>query len=195
LLVSAVKPYSPASHWSASFAYTYTSGEQNRDINEHYSFDGATIGDYPFIDTNAAPRHRIVAAGSYDGWWGINLGGKLTLATSTAVNDFICQPPSQPVGEAFCKPAADMPSGYGRFGIGGGMWAYRSVDLQATKEFKLWGDTSAFVRLDVLNALNFRNRSDIARGTVNGELKSFYNPTGNFTGVPRTVKVEVGFKF
>jgi outer membrane receptor for ferrienterochelin and colicin len=194
LLLSAVKPYTPESHWSASFAYTYTTGEQNRDINEHYSFDGATIGDYPFITTNAAPRHRIVAAGSYDGWWGINIGAKLTLATPTAVNGFLCQPPTQP-DMGFCVPTADMPSGYGKFLIGGGMWAYRSLDLQATKDFKLFGDTSAFVRLDVLNVLNFRNRSTLDQGTINGEFKTRYNPTGDFTGVPRTVKVEVGFKF
>jgi outer membrane receptor for ferrienterochelin and colicin len=195
LLLSAVRPYTEESHWGASFAYTYTKGRQNRDINEHYSFDGATLDDYPWIDSNAAPRHRFVATGNYDGWWGINIGAKLTLASPTPYNGFICQPPTQPVGQGFCTPASDRPSGYGEFIIGGGFWAYRSLDMQATKDFNLWGDVNAFVRLDILNVLNFRNRATIENGTFNGELKSRYSPTGDFTGVPRTVKVEVGFKF
>ena len=59
----------------------------------------------------------------------------------------------------------------------------------------MWGETSAFVRMDVLNLFNFRNRSTVEVGTFNGEFKSRYSPTGDFTGVPRTVKVEVGVKF
>jgi hypothetical protein len=189
-----VKPYTPESGWSASIAYTFTDGEHNRDINEHYAFDGATIEDYPFIESNAAPRHRIVATGAWDGWWGINFGGKITLATPTPVNDFTCKPPTEPhVG--FCVPASNRPGGYGQFLIGGDAWAYRSVDLQATKEFDLWNGSSAFVRMDVLNVFNFRNRNTIERGTVDGQLDSRYSSTGDFTGVPRTVKVEVGVKF
>jgi outer membrane receptor protein involved in Fe transport len=190
LLLSAQKPYTPESHWSASFAYTYTTGEHNRNINEHYSFDAATIGDYPFIISNAAPRHRIVATGSWDGWWDINLGAKLTLATPTAVNGCFATGPN-----TGCVAAGDMPSGYGRFLLGGGMWAYRSLDLQATKDFALFGDVNAFVRVDVLNVLNFRNRASIDQAVINQELKSRYRPNGDFTGVPRTVKVEVGLKF
>jgi hypothetical protein len=49
--------------------------------------------------------------------------------------------------------------------------------------------------MDVLNVFNFRNRATVDQGTVNGEFKTRYNPTGDFTGVPRTVKVEVGVKF
>ena len=50
LLLSADKPYTKESGWAATFAYTYTHATQNRDINEHYSFDEETIHQYPFID-------------------------------------------------------------------------------------------------------------------------------------------------
>ncbi len=81
LLLSAEKPYTKESGWGATFAYTYTDAKQNRDINEHYSFDHATIHDYPFITSNAVAKHRFVATGSIDGPWDIVYSGKLTLAT------------------------------------------------------------------------------------------------------------------
>lgn len=86
----AQKPYTKESGWASSIAYTWTSARQNRDINEHYSFDAATIGDYPFIKSIAAPRHRLVVTGSYDGFWGITFGGKLTLSTPVSGNDSLC---------------------------------------------------------------------------------------------------------
>jgi outer membrane receptor protein involved in Fe transport len=196
LLVSADKAYTKASGWGASFAYTYTEGKQNRDIDQHYSFDEATIGDYPFLTSNAAPRHRLVATGSYDIPWGITLGAKLTLATGVPRNDFVCQPPTQPVGMGFCVPADASPIGNGRFLFGGQVFAYRSIDLQATKDFRISDDVSVFARLDLLNALNFRNYTSVLLSTVNGQLVPVgYDRNGGFTGVPRTLKFELGVRF
>jgi hypothetical protein len=195
ILLSAQKPYSKESGWAASVAYTYTNAIQNRDINEHYSFDAATIQDYPFIRSNAAPRHRLVVVGSYDIPWGITLGAKLTLATPIPGNNFICRPPTQP-NTGFCVPAANQPSGNGRFILGGQYWGYRSVDLQATKEFAVGGNVTAFGRLDVLNVFNFHNYANLNYATTpDGQLEASYNTTGDITGVPRTVKLEVGLRF
>src|SRR5882762_9487887 len=87
VLLSAEKLYTAESHWGATFAYTYTSAKQNRDINEHYSFDEATIQQYPFILSNAVARHRFVATGIVTGPWGTTLAGKLTLSTPIPKND------------------------------------------------------------------------------------------------------------
>jgi len=199
LLLSAQKPYSKESGWAASIAYTYTNAIQNRDINEHYSFDRATIEDYPFIRSNAAPRHRIVMVGSYDIPWGITLGAKITLATPTPGNTFACHDvgqPTPPTTEPPCQPVGVSPSGNGRFIIGGQYWGYRSVDLQATKNFPMGDHLTGFVRLDAINIFDFHNLVDINYVTLpDGTVEGTYNPTGNITSVPRTVKAEVGLRF
>lgn len=184
LLLSAQKPYDKESGWGASVAYTFTDAEQNRNVNETYSFDAATIQDYPFLDSNAVPEHRLVATGSLDGFWGITFGAKVTLATPIPVNDFVCQPPTQP-GVGFCVPADATPRG---------TWGYRSLDLQATREFEFDG-LRFFGRIDVLNVFNNDNFSDVRLQNVNGDLQAEYNRTGNITGVPRTIKFEVGMRF
>jgi outer membrane receptor protein involved in Fe transport len=194
VLLSAEKPYTKASGWGASFAYTYTNASQNRDINEHYSFDEATIGDYPFLTSNASSKHRIVATGSYDIPWGITLGLKVTLATPIPGNNFICQPPTQP-NVGFCVPADATPSGNGRFLVGGKAWGYRSVDFQATKDFPIGDKVTAFARFDVLNLFDFKNYSTLEFINQNGTLQSRYSTNGDWIGVPRTVKLEIGARF
>jgi outer membrane receptor protein involved in Fe transport len=189
VLLSAERPYTPASHWGASFAYTYTDATQNRDINEHYAFDAATIHDYPFITSNAAARHRFVAAGAIDGPWQTVFSAKLTLASPIPKNDFACYVNGQhyPSG-AGCQAVALTPSG--RFG-------YKSVDLNATKNFEFYRGVLAYVRVDILNAFNNKNYSDyiLSGNSTFSNASATYNPTGNITGVPRTFKLMVGLKF
>lgn len=194
LLLSAQKPYSKESGWGTSIAYTFSRGRHNRNIGEHYSFDGATIDDYPFIVSNALAKHRFVATGSVDGPWGITLGAKLVLATPIPINDNVCQPPTQP-NTGFCIPAAATAGGNGKFLFGGKVFGYREVDFQATKEFELGNGYAFTARLDLLNAFNFRNYSGFDTRTINGRLVTEYNDQSDITFLPRTVKVELGFKF
>lgn len=184
LLLSAQKPYTKSSGWGSSFAYTFTDAEQNRDINEHYSFDAATIQDYPYLRSNSVPRQRFVATGSLDGFWGITFGAKLVLATPVPYNGAVCQPPTQP-GVGFCVPADAVPRG---------TWGYRTFDVQATKEFDI-GGARVYGRVDLLNAFNWNNYIDVATQTVNGNLQAQYRTDGNITGFPRTLKFEVGMRF
>ena len=209
VLLSADKPYTRDSGWSATFAYTYTDAKQNRDINEHYSFDEATIHDYPFILSNAASKHRLVATGSIDGPWGLLFAGKLTLATPIPKNDLACYGVLQPTG-SFCTPAAGTPGPGGTggdphavggqsLGFGGKIYGYRDIDFQTTKDFDLTNGISAYIRLDILNVFNFHNYSDYVvnfggNGAPNPNPVSYYN-IGNITGVPRTFKLTAGFRF
>ncbi|MFC5527658.1 TonB-dependent receptor domain-containing protein [Rhodanobacter ginsengisoli] len=198
LLLSAEKPYTKDSGWAATFAYTYTKATQNRDINEHYSFDEATIHQYPFIDSNAASKHRFVATGTIDIPWGITLSAKLTLATPIPHNDIACYGATYPTGSA-CTPIAATPGGNGKFLLGGKVFGYRDVDFQATKDFDIGYGMTLYGRFDLLNAFNFRNYTDVlVNWGSNGVLNSnpvVYNPTGNITFVPRTIKFTVGMKF
>jgi outer membrane receptor protein involved in Fe transport len=188
LLLSLEKPYTRESRWGATIAYTYTNASQNRDINEHYSFDQATIQDYRFITSNAAPKHRLVATAVADGPWGLTFSGKLTLATPTPENGFIFYnyPATAPNG-ANNLPAAGIPSGGKRFLVGGPIFGYRDVDFAVMKNIPIAGDVVWQLRLDIINAFNYKNLID-----VNTMYPTFYPlsyvTTGNITGVPRTFK-------
>ena len=192
VLLSAQKPFTKESGWGTSIAYTWTTARHNRNIDEHYSFDRGTIGEYPFIKSNGAPRHRLVVTGSYAGFWDITFGGKLTLATPTAVNDWYGVP--QASGYDLPTPAGAFPAGNGKFLVGGKIFGYRSVDLQATKTFKMPGDTELYARIDIINVFNFDNFSNY-NYYKNGKLTASYNETGDIVGTPRQVKAEVGFRF
>ena len=195
LLLSADKPYTKDSHWGATFAYTYTNATQNRDINEHYSFDEATIHDYPFIRSNQVPRHRFVATGSVDGPWGLIVSGKLTLATPIPANNFTCFNGTFPTG-SHCNPVALTPEG-GQFLFGGNVFGQRQLDLQITKDFDLTRGISMYVRADFLNVTNYKNYSDYAL-TGNGvysNTMAAYATAGNILGVPRELKITAGFRF
>jgi outer membrane receptor protein involved in Fe transport len=204
VLLSADKPYTKDDGWGVSFAYTYTDAKQNRDIKEHYSFDEETINDYPFIQSNSVGKHRCVATASTDLPWGLLLSGKLTLETAVPNNQFQCYhnpndgSPSYPVFStgSHCTPIAPLPSGE-RFGIGGKIWGYRSVDFALQKNFDFTQGLILYVRADFLNIFNFKNYSDYTQlnrfGFDNYAVQ--YNPTGNIFGSPRAIKVTAGFRF
>jgi outer membrane receptor protein involved in Fe transport len=205
VLLSMEKPYTRDSGWSASLAYTYTDAKQNRDINEHYSFDAATIHDYPFILSNAAAKHRFVAAGSIDGPWDLTFAAKLTLATPTPRNDIMCFADIQPNGN-YCGPAGAAPGstplpgdpnaiGPQRFWFGGKIFGYRDIDFQVTKNFYLSDTLNLYVRLDVLNVFNFKNYADYITGVSNNAYVVGFNRIGNVNFVPRELKLTAGFRF
>jgi outer membrane receptor protein involved in Fe transport len=189
VLLSAEKPYTAESHWSATFAYTYTDSSANRDITQHYAFDEETIRQYPFINSNAAARHRIVGTGSYGAPWGFVVGAKLTLATPIPVDDLACFGLTYATGSG-CTPISATPKNF---------FGYRTLDLQVTKNFDIANYASVYLRLDGLNVFNFHNYADTLNtwGTngVANPNPVVYNYTGNINGVPRTLKLTVGAKF
>ena len=195
VLLSAEKPYTKDSGWGVSFAYTYTNATQNRDINEHYSFDQETIQQYRFITSNAAPKHRLVVTGSYDGFWDITFGGKLTLSTPYPNNGSINfnYPDTAPNG-ANNVAAAGIPSGGKHFLFGGPIFGYRSIDLQATKNFDLTRGMIFYLRADLINAANYKNLIDVTN-TYPTYYPVAYNTTGNISGYPRTFKFSMGFRW
>ena len=190
LLVSADKPYTAQSHWGATVAYTYTGATQNRDITQHYSFDEATIANYPFIASNAVPKHRLVMTGSVGIPWDMIVAAKFSIETPIPVNDFTCldkTPPFYSTGST-CQPFAATPPGLG----------YRSFDMEVTKNFNVTDISSLQLRVDVLNLFNVKNYNDYILGGDNGVVSHTnvaYNPIGNIVGVPRTLRMTVSAKF
>jgi outer membrane receptor protein involved in Fe transport len=197
VLLSAEKPYSSESAWSVSFAYTYTDAVHNRKIDDNFAFDKPTIHEYPFIAVNDVPKHRFVAAGSIDGPWDTVFGLKIVLETPRPLNevrDFGYRPPDG----SFSQPAAVDPPGTGSFLVGGDIWGYRTVDLQATKRFQL-GDFAVTARANVLNVFDFENYTTFnvisvgSNGQIDPEIE--VNEFGDMLYVPRTLSFEVSFNF
>ena len=189
VLLSAEKPFTEESRWGATIAYTFTDATQNRDINEHYAFDGETIKQYPFIRSNAVARHRIVSTGSFAAPWGFVVAAKVTVASPIPVNDLACFGVTYPTGSN-CTPIAGTPKNF---------FGYRELDFQVTKNFEIAHYGTVYVRLDGLNVFNFHNFADTNKNWgKNGVPNSdpvVYNMVGNINGVPRTLKLMVGAKF
>jgi len=96
------------------------------------------------------------------------------------------------------RVVAIAPPGNGRFLIGGKVFGYRDLDLQATKNFKIYGNVSGYVRIDLINVFNFRNTvgyiTNYGSGGVYNPQVS-YNPTGDITGYTRTLRATAGISF
>jgi outer membrane receptor protein involved in Fe transport len=199
LLLSAEKPYTKDSGWGATFAYTYSDANQNRDINEHYSFDRATIQDYPFITSNAVAKHRFVATGTMDGPWDITYSAKLTLATPIPFDGFY-NPPAPAGGFAPGQPnnipIAAIPPGQS-FLFGGKIFGYRTIDVSANKHFDLTRGIDWYIRVDMINIFNYKNY-DPGGGATSIPYQQFnavVDRNGNIVGVPRTLKFTMGVKW
>ena len=158
LLLSADKPYTKESGWAASVAYTYSHAKGNRGGDEHYAFDAETINDYPFIDLQAVPKHRLVLTGIYDLPWGITASAKLTLATPPPLNRGVgWWEYGGPSGTPPLIVAIDAP---GTFGT-------KQVDLSVSKDLLVTENVTVQVRGDLINAFDYDNYSgyEIAYGS------------------------------
>ncbi len=186
LLLSADKPFSEESKWGTTFSYTFTRARHNRDIVEHYLFDASSIGAFQFITSNAAPKHRVVATGSYSAPWGLMLASKLTVSSPKPRNTTSCSVITQPTGAPCVAASTMLRSGDG----------YRALDLQVTKNFEVRDVTSFYLRIDMLNVTNEDNLVDYTDITTPLGLEgSRLNPNGNITGFPRTIRASFGVKF
>lgn len=197
VLLSAEKPYTSESGWGLSLAYTHSDAEHNRKLDDNFAFDKPTIHDYPFIAVDGVPEHRFVAAGSMDGPWDTTFGVKIVLGTPRPLNE-IRNYGNRPPDGSFAQPVAFQPPATGSFLIGGDIWGYRTVDFQATKEFR-FGDYAFSARVNLLNAFDYENFSTFnivsvpETGVFEPEIE--VNPFGEAFYVPRTLSFEVGFRF
>jgi outer membrane receptor protein involved in Fe transport len=185
--LSAEKPFTEESKWGATFAYTFTDAKM--DNSDRYSFDESSAGAYTMIQSNVVAKHRFVATGSYKLPWDMQLAGKLTWSSPIPAwfNQCLSGGVFWPDG-AGCTPHTFDPGGTG----------YKALDLQFTKNFELGDMGSMYLRFDFLNVTNEDNLVDYVPGEFapNGpQLTARYNPTGNITGFPRTLRASFGVKF
>ena len=142
LYVALDKPYTAASGWSMTVAYTYTDAKtKDRDWNDSDVFDWtygkSTHGWNPNKDTE---KHRLVIGGLVDKLpWGLQLSGKLTYGSGQPRQVTDCH-----LGWNQCRYLeADSDS-------------FKQLDLALAKNFKVYGGQLQ-VRLDALNLFNTAN--------------------------------------
>jgi hypothetical protein len=134
--------------------------------------------------SNQVPKHRLVAVGSLAVPWGITLGAKLELETARPFTAFD--------GDS-TEPANGLNYNYLKISqFPKKDFAYRTLDLQATKTFAFGDGPSAQIRVDVLNVTNYKNYSDYIDGYPG---LPFFDKVGNIWGVPRTIKLGLNLKW
>jgi outer membrane receptor protein involved in Fe transport len=204
--LGAQKPYTKASGWSATAAYTFSNAKQNNSYDygaggNNYLFDYPRAEDYTFLRSSSVPRHRLVLTGTYDLPWDIQVAGKLTLATSTpSYAPYGCD--NQP------RPGCTQnSSGFyvNQYGGGFGGWValtprefigYKDLDIQVTKNFNFFDRFSAYARVDVINVFNWRNYDATITDTANGvPVAVRYNTIGSTVGSPFTGRLSAGARF
>lgn len=197
LLISVEKPYTAASGWGASLAYTYSDATLNRGVSDHYSSEYPNIRDFPFILSNAVPKSRLVATASVNGPWNTVLGAKLTLATPTPISYDANMNIQEDGNQSWWRPVSLMPTG----GI-----AYKDLDLQVTKSFDLPRGQQIYVRADWLNVFNSFNpdadnngynldKGDYSSMDGSNLARPRPNRAGNILGTPSTIKISFGYRF
>jgi outer membrane receptor protein involved in Fe transport len=187
------KAYTPASGWSASFAYTWSNAYQNNvagGTNPYagnpngYLFDLPSPKDYPLLPSTAVPKHRVVATGSYDLGWGVTVSGRGEIDSATYVDTILGCPLNtcNNIGGNAWPISAKIPNAIG----------YRDLDLSLAKKFNLFWDLKGVVRFDVLNVFNYTNY-DPGSATWGPSypiiVQPHYQANGNIVGFPRTLKL------
>jgi len=193
VLISADKPYTRESGWGVTIAYTYTNAKENRKFDEHYALDEPDITDYPFLPSSGVAKNRLVATGIIDGPWGMTYSTKLILSTPIPQSDIACYGAPAP-----CGPVGTSTPGTGKFLVGGKIYGVREVDFAANKDFDLTAGVVMYMRIDLLNAFNFKNYSDFNNNWgSNGVFMPVVtaNTIGNMYTVPRTLKLTMGVRF
>jgi outer membrane receptor protein involved in Fe transport len=159
LLLSVEKPYTEASKWGVTFAYTYLDAEENRTNaglnDEHFILDFPSVDGFGWHTATGVPRHRLVTTGIWDGPWELTLSAKLLLQSPVEFEALNCRD---------VPTAAERPPG-----LGANNFCFfqnfkpdttigrKQFDLAVQKSFTTWGDFSASIRADVLNVFNWEN--------------------------------------
>ena len=139
LLYSLDKPYTAESPWNVNLAYTFTSAKQN--IHEQDPAYGWYFPGGGWYSGAWTPRHRLVVSGFTDLPWGLNLSGKLTLASK------IRQWGVDGSGSRQVIRSFDPPGNLG----------FKQFDLSLAKTWDTGSPVKLKVRADVLNVFNWTN--------------------------------------
>lgn len=191
LFLSLEKPYTQASGWSMTVAYTHTdakttNNEWSDDIFD-WTYGKSTYGFRPAKD---AEKNRLVVGGLIDSLpWGMQLSGKLT------------------VGDGQPRRVVDCHTGFsganGCVAVARGSDTFKQLDMALAKSFKVYGGELQ-IRADVLNLFNTANwgyyddwvggPSTPPKNALGGDNDHFDTKTG-VRGTMRQFKLGVSYTF
>ena len=190
-LLSIEKPYSSASPWGFTVAYTYSDASENRlnaaNSDERYLFDYPNLNGQPFLTSIGVPKNRLVATG-IGGFGGFTLSSKLTLASPS------------PRDAVNCNAAVSFDNCFFDPLIPSGTIGFKQFDVALQKEFDTGSNVKLRVRADVFNVFNWRNYTDFdtwrgGPGAANAN-PNFGNRSGDGTvWPPRLFKLSLGLNW
>jgi outer membrane receptor protein involved in Fe transport len=192
-LLSLEKSYTTDSPWSVTFAYTYSDSTENRfnaaNSDEHYTFDYPSLEGLPFLRSVGVPKNRVVVSGFADLPWDFTFSGKLTLASPYPKDSVNCH---DTTSFNNCFFDEFIPTEDGAIG-------YKTLDIALRKSFETGTSFTPWVRVDVLNVMDWHNWTDYDTwrgGPVPDFNPNFGNRNGDgISGDTRTFKLSVGFDF
>lgn len=145
LLVSLEKPFTKASRWGATLAYTYTDAKENRQFGEHYALDYPTLSGFGWKKAGGVSPHRLVMTGIYEPWDDLTFSAKLTLATPAPRYGVNCYD-----APSWNDCSFDQYTPNGTFGE-------KYFDLAMEKQWDTGTDLKLRLRADVFNVFNWTN--------------------------------------
>jgi outer membrane receptor protein involved in Fe transport len=141
--VTAEKPYTEASHWGVTAAYTLGWAKIRGDL---FNFDFPTIKDTPLTPGNDDERHRLVVGAIGGLPYGIKVSTLITLGSGLPFN------------------VIDASAGFGadqKFerngGRADGLIQFKQVDIRIAKQFDVVAGHHASAFLEVFNLFNWYN--------------------------------------
>jgi hypothetical protein len=138
------------------FSVTYTLGRAEQTGGDDFSLDLPTVSSYPRYPTGNDERHRLILTGIVGLPWDFILSTFITLGSGTPytiVDNTLGSGPNQQV----VRRNAGRPEQYAF--ILPDAWAYRAVDLQVDKSFRINGLHRVGVIFQAFNVFSFDNFS------------------------------------
>ena len=153
VFVTAEKPFTAASNWGFTIAYTYANskqlGNENKIEGTAFGFDFFAPANLRKVRGDNDERHHVTASAIVGLPLDVRFSTLLTLGTGVPFTIF-----------DFSREAASIKWNGGdpprRRNIFGN-WAYESLDLRLSKDFLITGGVRAGIQAEVFNVTNFKN--------------------------------------
>jgi hypothetical protein len=153
VFVTVDRPFTAASNWGFTIAYTYANarqlGRENRIEDTAFGFDFLHPENLRKVRGDNDERHHVTASAIYGLPWDVRFSTLLTLGSGVpfTIFDFSHEAASIRWNEG------NPPRKRNIFGL----WAYESLDLRLAKDFAITGGVRAGVQAEVFNVTNFKN--------------------------------------
>jgi outer membrane receptor protein involved in Fe transport len=181
--VTAEKPYTEASRWGVTAAYTLGWAKVRGDS---FNFDFPTIKDTPLTPGNDDERHRLVVGAIGGLPYGVKLSTLITLGSGLPFN------------------VIDASAGFGadaRFrrngGRADGLIQFKQVDIRIAKQLEVAPGHRASAFLEVFNLFNWYNYSgyDGFIAPLTGDPNPSYGKPNSVIGPTRSLQLGLSYGF